>query len=728
MDGSGMRVSRRVLAALAALAAVVAAVALMGSVGPSRAPEAGRPAPSSPAGEAGAAVAPMPDAVVPEALRGYYLPPSRAASLETGPVAYPYGVKVYPATLTVATVAGGASPVSVPEAGSAPGYSSTNVQVRGVDEVDIVKVNGSHVFVAHGEVLRVYHAWPPEGLRLAAQVNASELVRGIVGVEQLVVRSRLGERVVANATPRLRVEGVFVHGGGVVVVAVEEPRLPGVEPRTWLLGLDRGLGLRWARSLPGVFFDARLSGDTLVAVTTWWGLIRPLSLYAGPGERRLEAAPALLLRRGGGSTTVAAVSLSDGRTAALALEGVRPEALLVLPDGTAYLAVPEPRGGGSLLAKLRLSPDRVAVEAETTVPGRLGKQWQLDVHKGVLRVVATGWEPGRGTIVSVYTYDAETLRRIGSLEGVAVNERVHGVRFIGDTLYLVTFRSRDPLFAIDLRDPGHPRVIGYLKAPGFDEYLHPLSNDTLLGIGTENGSLRVTLYRLGGAAPEPAARLYLGKAWTPLLDPRRGHRAFTAKALGDGRYLVLIPASVPRPGHGTAAAALVVLVDAGRGELRLQGRVEAGPPRSTSGLRTAYIDDTGYLVAPGSAPEVTAFTLAQRPRVVAEAPRPVKATVEEILGSPGRYAGRLVEVVGTFMGWKGGATPPPVTRSDWLLAGRSGAAIYVHGAPPLPPEMAGHATLRVTGFVKTTADGTPYIDPVAVEVLSVTKTSTRSSG
>jgi len=671
-----------VLAALLLLAGVVAVVALLG--GPwGAAPGAqvqgsstvvtGSASASRPSGVSAPALAPMPDAVVPGGLRGSYLPPLRAAEIEPGPALYPYPLV---RTLTAVGVAGGAAPQAAPGTGSAApgGYSSTNVQVRGVDEVDIVKVNGSHVFVAVGEVVRVYSAWPPDGLRLVAQVNASRLVQGVVGVEQLVVRSRLGERVVASASPRLRVEGLFVHRDGVVVVAVEEPRLLAMEPRTWLLGLDRGLGLRWARSLPGVLYDARLAGDTLVAVTTWWGLIRPLSLYAGAMGQRLEAAPALLLRRSGGSTTVASLSLRDGRAAALALEGVRPEALLVLPNGTAYLAVPGP-SGGSRVMRLRLSPSRVVVEAEAMVPGRLGKQWQLDVHNGVLRVAATAWEPGRGARVDVYTYDAATLRRIGGLEGVAVNERIHGVRFIGDTLYLVTFRSRDPLFAIDLSDPSHPRILGYLKAPGFDEYLHPLGNSSLLGVGSENGSLRVTLYRLAGPAPEPVARLYPGKAWTPLLDPRRGHRAFTLKPLGRGQYLLLLPLAQRAPGSGTEAEAAVIAVDAPRGALRLRGIVSAGAAASTWRLRTAYIDNTGYLVDPGSAPEVTAFTLAGEPRVIAQAPRPVKATVEEILASPSRYAGKLVEVTGTFMAWRGAEAPPPVTRSDWLLAGRSGAEI-----------------------------------------------------
>jgi hypothetical protein len=103
---------------------------------------------------------------------------------------------------------------------------------------------------------------------------------------------------------------------------------------------------------------------------------------------------------------------------------------------------------------------------------------------------------------------------------------------------------------------------------------------------------------------------------------------------------------------------------------------------------------------------------------VATAPRVARTTVEEILENPSRYLGHTVEVVGVFMDWSGGHGPPPVTRSDWLLAGKTGKTIYVKGAPPLPPNAKGKATLRVIGMVKQAPDGRPYIDPISVTLIA----------
>jgi uncharacterized secreted protein with C-terminal beta-propeller domain len=85
-------------------------------------------------------------------------------------------------------------------------------------------------------------------------------------------------------------------------------------------------------------------------------------------------------------------------------------------------------------------------------------------------------------------------RIAGALEGLAPGERIYAARILGKTLYLVTFRQVDPLFAIDLSDPAAPRVLGLLKIPGFSEYLHPVDADRLLGVGAYERGLKIALF------------------------------------------------------------------------------------------------------------------------------------------------------------------------------------------------------------------------------------------
>ena len=62
---------------------------------------------------------------------------------------------------------------------------------------------------------------------------------------------------------------------------------------------------------------------------------------------------------------------------------------------------------------------------------------------------------------------------------------MYSSRFIGDRAYLVTYKTVDPLFVIDLSDEKNPKVLGELKIPGYSTYLHPYDENHLIGIGME---------------------------------------------------------------------------------------------------------------------------------------------------------------------------------------------------------------------------------------------------
>ncbi len=81
-----------------------------------------------------------------------------------------------------------------------------------------------------------------------------------------------------------------------------------------------------------------------------------------------------------------------------------------------------------------------------------------------------------------------------------LGEQLYASRFIGDSAYLVTFQTTDPLYALDLRNPHDPYIAGELQIPGFSDYLHPVGNKLLLGIGKDalpdpNGDFRGAWYQ-----------------------------------------------------------------------------------------------------------------------------------------------------------------------------------------------------------------------------------------
>ena len=147
-------------------------------------------------------------------------------------------------------------------------------------------------------------------------------------------------------------------------------------------------------------------------------------------------------------------------------------------------------------------------EAQTKVDGTLNDSFSIDEYNGYLRLVTTVSPISSGGIGiarffgedterqqedsnSLYVLD-ENLEIVGEIHDLAKDESVYSARFMGEVGYFVTFKQVDPLFSVDLSDPSAPQIIGELKIPGFSEYLHPYGDGQLLGIGMDVDEESVT--------------------------------------------------------------------------------------------------------------------------------------------------------------------------------------------------------------------------------------------
>ena len=71
------------------------------------------------------------------------------------------------------------------------------------------------------------------------------------------------------------------------------------------------------------------------------------------------------------------------------------------------------------------------------------------------------------------------------------NEDLYGVRFLGDTLYLVTFERTDPLYVLDLSNATWIRLIaGELSVPGFSDFPAPGEQRAIAGLSARMKTVR----------------------------------------------------------------------------------------------------------------------------------------------------------------------------------------------------------------------------------------------
>ena len=273
--------------------------------------------------------------------------------------------------------------------------------------------------------------------------------------------------------------------------------------------------------------------------------------------------------------------------------------------------------------RLGLSGDGpAAYTGSGRIPGTLVDQFALSDRDGMLRAVTTTQavqtEPLRemeatADIAVAPTSEARltvldtdgTLDEVASLGGMGIGEQVQSVRFLDEIAYLVTFRQVDPLYAVDLSDPRAPRLLGELKIPGFSEYLHPIGDGLLLGVGRQvdpssgmDEGLKISLFDLA----DPTRPVELDQIVLPgaTSEVSNDHRAF----LWDpNRDQAVIPAELTgcdQSGRCTGTpGGTALVVRAGRDGLSEIGRITHTPSAgwSLQPTRSVVVDDDLWTVS-----------------------------------------------------------------------------------------------------------------------------------
>ncbi len=392
-------------------------------------------------------------------------------------------------------------------------YSGTNVQIAGVDEADVVKTDGNFIYHVNKQNIKIIRAYPVKDLSVAATISFND----------------------AGFTPRdlyVDVNRLVVIGDSYTapVYRMEEIRRPYIYPPTQQLArvlvydiTDRTQPKKIREvELEGNYLSSRKVGNQLYLVANRWIYypwaetgkdldLRPGYRDSAAGNKRLAVdysairyfpdyiEPNYLL--------VAGINLEKNEPAVIStylgagenifcseknlyvavsqwqdVPRVMPEGKAIMPDMVV------PREVKTIVYRLALNNGRPEYNGKGEVPGTILNQFSMDEHNGYFRIATTTGGIGRsGEDISrnnLYVLDGK-MSIIGRLEGIAPGEQIYSTRFMGNRVYMVTFRNVDPLFVIDAKDPKKPVILGALKIPGYSDYLHPYDDNHIIGFGKD---------------------------------------------------------------------------------------------------------------------------------------------------------------------------------------------------------------------------------------------------
>jgi uncharacterized secreted protein with C-terminal beta-propeller domain len=396
-----------------------------------------------------------------------------------------------------------------------PSFSSTNDQEAGVDEPDIVKTDGKHVFaISDGQLHAIDVTSGTPKLVGTLQLAGS-------GANQILLR---GDRLLVMTTS-FRGGPIMADSAGSIAYGATTVMLTEVD-----VSDPTAMVVRRSMQLQGRLVDARLNGGTArVVVASTPQPVAPDAI-SKTGLRRYIPRTTLRSRLSGRTfqrsvapcgavrhprafsgldlLTVLTIDLDKGlfnvdRDAILAgAQTVYGSATSLYVASQKYVAAAE--DGTALPASPRTQISRfdTSKEGETSyagageVPGYVLNQYSLSEYDGALRVASTDepqWFDGKlsgdsESFVTELAIGGGALTPIGRVGGLGKGERIYAVRFVGDKGYVVTFRQVDPLYTLDLSDKTDPKVLGTLDLLGYSAYLHPISDDLLLGVGIDAGA------------------------------------------------------------------------------------------------------------------------------------------------------------------------------------------------------------------------------------------------
>lgn len=489
-------------------------------------------------------------------------------------------------TLDIATAAAGAAESRT---------STTNLQEAGVDEADTIKVAGDNLFrlSACGDSPCVAverldsataRAVPVSTFTLDTKVAPDGMYRvqnGIAGKDTLVT--------VAGQSGY----GWFHIWGGWQSSKTELNFLDISDPAR--------ISRREKLSFDGALVSSRVVGDTLYLVTRYTPNLPDYIIY--PANKTQEAQNAAVLARAelpqilpqvrdSRDTATTLVQSKDCYLPVSAVDGSQNPSIititavplknplahkstcflggsetLYMTTNSLYLATTSWDYAVLAADSLRYNPEHttaihkfalgdgnIAYRGSGTVKGHLGwtedkKAFRMGENGAYLNVatsVGETWGSTSSTRLTVLKEgSARRLESVSVIDGIGKpGEQLYAARFLGKRAYLVTFRITDPLYVVDLSNQEKPRIAGELEISGYSDYLHPISDSLVLGIGkdavpaaasSDFGGVRGAWYQgvkvalfdvANPAQPRELASLVLGKRGTDS-DVLWDHHAFS---------------------------------------------------------------------------------------------------------------------------------------------------------------------------------------------------------
>lgn len=388
-------------------------------------------------------------------------------------------------------------------------FSATNVQVKGVDEADVIKTDGTYLYHATEHQVIISQAYPADSMKIVKQIRydgenfrptelyVDEKYLVVIGAKEAKAYSQKPQFGYMDSMPTVAAL-VYDISNKEKIVKLRELELDGFYISSRKIGSSLYLiSSRYVDAYPileernhqvqPMYFDSAVSDQYLSVSYTdmryFPDRVEPSFLMVGAVNLDEKKPMQVSTYLGTGENVYA-----SPRHLYVTVTKWEEDKQVKAMNGREIFRPSAPVNQSSSIYKFDLEPGEVRYLGKGEVPGTILNQFSLDEHQEYLRIATTSgdlWRNDEHTSKNnLYVLD-QNLEIKGKLEGIAPGERIYSARFMGNRAYMVTFKKVDPLFVIDLKQPEQPKILGALKIPGYSDYLHPYDENHVIGFGKD---------------------------------------------------------------------------------------------------------------------------------------------------------------------------------------------------------------------------------------------------
>lgn len=512
------------------------------------------------------------------------------------------------------------------ESSAEVGYSETNTQVQGIDEADIVKTDGKYIYVAGNNAVRIVSTdnngtlKDTSTIKLPKEKTVTEIY--IDGNRLVLMGTKYDMQYQASPEQKSETNSNY-NDKPTMDIAVDAKLYMPYRYKNYsfvdVYDISDHQNPKFVKGheMEGNYQTSRKNGDTVYLITNtnvYNDIVLPMmkdtTISNQPTALPIKDVMIMPNCKAYGYIVVSAININNNEKTEV--EAIAASGYTTYMNNSSLYLVGNNYNDQSTITKFNINGMNIGYAGSGKVNGYVLNQFSMDEYNGYFRI-ATTWNNEN----NLFILD-NSLNICGSITGLAKGEQIYSVRFMGDKGYIVTFRTIDPLFVFDLSDPKEPKLTGELKIPGFSNYLHPIGENMILGIGqdtyeiykkdsagndivigTRQGGIKLSLFDVSDMGkPKEISNYVLGDSGS-YSEALYNHKAVMFDNVNNN---VVFDAYVTDTSNKTSQGAAVFNID--NNKINLKGILEYMEPEVYGtyipyGRRVLYIGDKLYYIQDG---------------------------------------------------------------------------------------------------------------------------------